>query len=208
MRVSFKGLVAMLGLMTSVASQPAWTQDAAPQAAPAAPAAVSDESYLIGPGDTLQIFVWQHPDLSMTIPVRPDGKISTPLVDDMVAVGKTPGRLATDIQTRLAEYIRTPQVSVIVTNPAGAFGQVKVIGQVRTPSGFAYREGLRVLDVVLLAGGVTEFAAPNRSKLIRMQNGVKVEKRIRIGDLLEKGRIEENLLLQPGDVIVVPQSMF
>lgn len=205
MRVALGGLLAILA--AGVIVQSAAAQETAPQAAP--PAAVAnDESYLIGPGDTLQIFVWQNPDLSMTIPVRPDGKISTPLVDDMPAVGKTPGQLAADVQARLAEYIRTPQVSVIVSNPVGAYGQVKVIGQVRSPSGVAYRDGLRVLDVVLLAGGVTEFAAPNRSKLIRVVDGVKTEKRVRIGDLLEKGRIEENLLLQPGDVIVVPQSMF
>lgn len=173
---------------------------------PAMPASRAD--YLIGPGDTLQIFVWQNPELSVSVPVRPDGRISTPLVQDMVAVGKTPMALAADLTTALAEYVRNPQVSVIVSNPVGSLGQVKVIGQVKTPGGLPYREGLRVLDAVLQVGGISQFAAPNRAKLIRVENGKQTETRIRLGDLLEGGDLDQNLLLKPGDVIVVPQSMF
>lgn len=201
-------LCAIVVFVASICFEPVLAQDSAPQSTATAAAPASDQNYIIGPGDTLQVFVWRNPDLSMTVPVRPDGRISTPLVDDMVAVGKTPAHLANDIQARLNEFIRNPQVSVIVSNPVGTFGQIKVIGQVVTPSGMPYREGLRVLDVILQAGGVTEFAAPNRSKLIRVRDGVTTEKRLRIGDLIEKGRLEENLLLQPGDVIVVPQSRF
>jgi polysaccharide biosynthesis/export protein len=198
----------VLALILGGLCQPGLAQTSPSGATSPAPAAAADQSYIIGPGDTLQIFVWQHPDLSMTVPVRPDGKISTPLVDEIVAVGKTPSRLAADLQARLAELIRSPQVNVIVTNPIGALGQVKIIGEVKIPTGVPYRDGIRVLDVVLQAGGVTQFAAPNRSRLIRMENGVKTEKRVRIGDLIEKGKLEENLALKPGDVIVVPQSMF
>jgi polysaccharide export outer membrane protein len=172
------------------------------------PAAVAAADYRIGPGDTLQVFVWQTPELSMSVPVRPDGKISTPLVDDMVAVGKTPAALASDIQTVLAEYIRSPKVSVIVTNAVGTLSQVKVIGQVKTPGGVPYREGLRVLDVVLQVGGITQFAAPNRAKLIRSKDGSQTEFPIRLGDLLDGGDLKQNLILSPGDVIVIPQAMF
>jgi polysaccharide export outer membrane protein len=191
----------MLQLTLACAQQPP------PPAAPVA-ADAENASYIIGPGDTVQIFVWQNPELSMSVPVRPDGKISTPLVEDMVAVGKTPAILASDIQAVLGEFIRNPQVNVIVSNPVGTLNQVKVIGQVKTPSGVPFREGLKVLDVVLLVGGVTEFAAPNRTKLIRRKNGAESATRVRLGDLLERGDLSQNLALQPGDVLVVPQSMF
>lgn len=208
-----RSLAAMAALtLTAIGAACAQVQPpppAAPDSPPAAPAMpASQADYLIGPGDTLQIFVWQNPELSVSVPVRPDGRISTPLVPDMVAVGKTPVTLATDLTTALAEYVRNPQVSVIVSNPVGSLGQVKVIGQVKNPGGLAYREGLRVLDAVLQVGGISQFAAPNRSKLIREENGRQTETRIRLGDLLEGGDLDQNLLLKPGDVIVVPQSMF
>lgn len=164
--------------------------------------------YRIGPGDSLQIFVWRSPELTQTVPVRPDGKISTPLVEDMVAVGKTPSQLARDIEGVLAEYIRSPQVNVIVTNPVSAFSQVKVIGQVTTPQSLPYREGMRVLDAVLAAGGLTEFAAGNRGKIVRKVDGKDTEMRVKVDDLVNKGAMNQNLELKPGDVIVVPQSFF
>ena len=137
-----------LGQVTATAA-PA---NAVPATAAATPApAVQDPAvtanYIIGPGDTLQIFVWRNPELTATVPVRPDGKISTPLVEDMVAVGKTPSQLARDIEKVLSEYVRSPQVNVIVSEPVSTFSQVKVIGQVATPQSLAYREGMRVLDV-------------------------------------------------------------
>lgn len=164
--------------------------------------------YRIGPGDTLQIFVWRNPELTQSVPVRPDGKISTPLVEDMVAVGKTPSQLARDVEKVLAEYIRSPQVNVIVSNPLSAFSQVKVIGQVTTPQSVPYREGMRVLDVILAAGGLTEFAAGNRGKIVRKVDGKDTELRIKIDDLVNKGAMKHNLELRPGDVVVVPQSFF
>jgi polysaccharide biosynthesis/export protein len=166
------------------------------------------ENYMIGPGDGLQIFVWRNPELSSTVPVRPDGRISTPLVEDMVAVGKTPSELARDIEKVLAEYVRSPQVNVIVTQPASAFSQVKIIGQVINPQALPYREGMKVLDAVLAVGGLAPFAAGNRAKLIRMENGKQKEVRVKIADLVNKGDMRHNLDLKPGDVLVIPESMF
>jgi polysaccharide biosynthesis/export protein len=164
--------------------------------------------YRIGPGDTLQIFVWRNPELTQSVPVRPDGKISTPLVEDMVAVGKTPSQLARDVEGVLSEYIRSPQVNVIVTNPVSAFSQVKVIGQVVNPQSLPYREGMRVLDAILAAGGLTEFAAGNRGKIVRKVGGKDTELKVKVEDLVNKGAMKHNLELKPGDVIVVPQSFF
>jgi polysaccharide export outer membrane protein len=178
------------------------------QDVPAVPPSRSD--YVIGPGDTLQVFVWRNPELSTSIPVRPDGKISTPLVEDMVAVGKSPAQLARDIEKVLAEYVRSPTVNIIVANAASALSQVKVFGEVKVPQSVPYREGLRVLDVVLVAGGVTDFAAPNRAKIVRaaVGNQKPKEEKVRLGDLMQKGDMTQNLLLKPGDVLVVPQARF
>jgi polysaccharide biosynthesis/export protein len=194
---------------------PAASSTPAPSAAaPAVPVPATQPptvgpNYIVGPGDSLQIFVWRNPELTTTVPVRPDGKITTPLVQDMVAVGKTPSQLAKDIEVVLAEFIRSPQVNVIVANPVSAFSQVKVIGQVATPQSLAYREGIRVLDVVLASGGLAEFAAGNRSKVIRKQaDGKTTELRVRIADLINKGDMRQNLELQPGDVLVIPESRF
>jgi polysaccharide export outer membrane protein len=173
---------------------------------PAVSAVESD--YVIGPGDTIQVFVWRNPELTVTVPVRPDGKISTPLVEDMIAVGKTPSQLARDIEGVLAEYVRSPQVNVIVTQPASAFSQIKVIGQVVRPQSIAYRDGLTVLDAVLAVGGLGPFAAGNRGKIVRTENGKTREIRVKISSLINDGDMRENHALQPGDVVVVPQSRF
>jgi polysaccharide export outer membrane protein len=177
--------------------------------APVAQPATVGPNYIVGPGDSLQIFVWRNPELTTTVPVRPDGKITTPLVQDMVAVGKTPSQLAKDIEIVLAEYIRSPQVNVIVANPVSAFSQVKVIGHVTTPQSIAFREGMRVLDAVLASGGLAEFAAGNRAKIIRKQaDGKQTELRVRLADLVNKGDMRQNLELKPGDVLVIPESRF
>jgi polysaccharide export outer membrane protein len=183
---------------------------AQPSSGPAssnAPSSVSSE-YLIGPGDVLQVFVWRNPDLSTSVPVRPDGKISTPLSEDMVAVGKTPTQLARDIEKVLSEYVKSPQVNIIVTQPVSAFSQVKVIGQVVKPQSLAYRDGMTVLDAVLAVGGLGPFAAGNRSKLIRVRNGSETEIKLKLEALVEHGDMTQNLTLVPGDVLVVPQSRF
>lgn len=185
-------------------------ESAPPAASTAVPpqAADVDPDYIIGPGDTIQVFVWRNPELSVTVPVRPDGKISTPLVEDMGAVGKSSSQLARDIETVLAEYVRSPKVNIIVSNPMSAFSQVRVIGEVRTPQAVAYREGLTALDVVLQVGGLTDFAAGNRAKIVRKApDGKSTEIKVRLEALL-KGKMAENVALRPGDVLIIPASIF
>ncbi len=164
--------------------------------------------YIIGPGDTLDVTVYRNPDLSRTVPVRPDGKISTPLVEDMVAVGKTSSGLARDIEKALSEYVRSPQVNVIVTQALSASSKVEIVGQVKQPQAMPYRAGLTVLDALLASGGLTEFAAGNRATLKRTANGKVQEIKIKLDRLLNKGDTSQNLSLQPGDIIFVPQSRF
>jgi polysaccharide export outer membrane protein len=167
--------------------------------------------YLIGPGDTLQVFVWRNPELSTTIPVRPDGKISTPLVENMVAVGKTPTELARDMEEVLAEYVRSPKVNIIVTAPASQLSQVRVVGQVLRPQGVPFREGMTVLDVVLQVGCLGQFAAGNRAKIVRQDPAQPTKPKeipVRLADLLNKGDMRQNVAMQAGDVLVVPQTRF
>jgi polysaccharide export outer membrane protein len=177
-------------------------------ATPGEAAAAATPDYIIGPGDVLQVFVWRNPDLSVTVPVRPDGKISTPLDEDMPAVGKTPSQLAHDIEMKLSEYVRSPHVNVIVTKPASVFSQVKVIGQVTHPEAIAYRKGMTVLDAVLEVGGLTEYAAGNRAHIVRTVNGSEQDIPVRLGALVNNGDMSQNVPLQPGDVLVVPESRF
>jgi polysaccharide export outer membrane protein len=164
--------------------------------------------YTIGPGDVLQVFVWRNPELSTNVPVRPDGKISTPLVEDMVAVGKSPSVLARDIEKVLGEYVKSPQVNVIVTLTASAYSQVKVMGQVLHPQVLPYREGMTVLDAVLAVGGLAPFAAGNRAKIVRIENGKQVEISLKLNKLVEAGDMHQNISLKAGDVLLVPESRF
>jgi polysaccharide biosynthesis/export protein len=199
-----EGFLATLLCFAACAAAPASAQTAARTTA--APAATPN--YIIGPGDELQVFVWQNADLSVIVPVRPDGKISTPLDEDMVAVGKTPSQLAHDIEVKLSEYVRSPHVNVIVTKPASLFSQVKVIGQVKTPEAIAYHQGMTVLDAVLAVGGLTEYAAGNRSRIVRMVGGREQDLPVRLNALVNNGDMSQNLALKPGDVLVVPESRF
>jgi polysaccharide export outer membrane protein len=206
-------------LILAFSAVDAWSQQPAPAAPapvpgppasptlPATPAATVSPNYLIGPGDTLQIFVWRNPELTSSVPVRPDGKISTPLVEDMIAVGKTPSQLARDVEKVLGEFIRSPQVNVIVTVPVSAFSQVKVIGQVTTPGSLPYREGMRVLDAILSTGGLATFAAGNRAKIVRRVNGKDTTIKVKVANLVNKGDMSQNLELMAGDVLVIPESM-
>lgn len=163
-------------------------------------------SYLIGPGDTLQIVVWRNEELSSTVPVRPDGRISTPLIDDIVAAGRRPSQLAADMESVLSEYLRTPKVSVIVTQQ-GAANQVQVIGEVVSPQSVSFRENLRVLDAIVAVGGLTDFAAGNRANLVRQTPSGQYECRIRLKDLLS-GDMTQNVRLFSGDVLVIPETRF
>jgi polysaccharide biosynthesis/export protein len=184
----------------------------APSSKPPASAGKSAKTtseYLIGPGDKLQVFVWRNPEISVTVPVRPDGRISTPLVEDMVAVGKTPSQLSRDIEQVLAKYVRTPIVTVIVTDFVGTFGeQIRVIGQAANPKALSYREKMTLLDVMIQVGGLAQFAAGNRAKLVRYEGGEQTVLRLRLQDLVEKGDISANMPMRPGDVLIIPEARF
>jgi len=209
-----KHLIFVVALVLAAGGQaaddvpPADTSATASAPVPSAMGEDADSRYSIGPGDVLQVFVWRNPELTTTVPVRPDGKISTPLVEDMVAVGKTPSQLARDVEKVLSEYVRSPQVNIIVTQPASTFSQVKVIGQVAKPQSLPFHEGMTVLDAVLAVGGLNPFASGNRAKVIRQENGKPHEIRIKLDDLVNKGEMATNIQLRPGDVLVVPQSLF
>ena len=176
-----------------------------PELPKGAPAAATQ--YLIGPGDQLDIFVWNNPDLSVNIPVRPDGRLSTPLVEDMQAVGKTPTQLARDIEGVLANYIKSPQVNVVVRQFFGTFGeQIRVVGKAAQPRALPYRRSMTVLDVMIEVGGLAPGAAGNRAKLVRNVDGKPMEFRLRLDDLLNGGNLADNIEVLPGDVIVIPES--
>ena len=176
---------------------------------PETAAADNSRNYIIGPGDTLNVFVWRNPELTVTVPVRPDGKISTPLIEDMEALGKTPTELARDMEAKLAEYIRSPKVNIIVKTFVGAYSeQIKVVGEAANPRALSYRERMTVLDVIIEVGGLTEYASGNRAKIVRWEGEEQVEIKVRLKDLLNKGKISENILMKPGDVLVIPRSRF
>jgi polysaccharide export outer membrane protein len=183
------------------------TAFASAMAAEPVPVAVSPD-YMIGPGDSLHVFVFQNEELSVTVPVRPDGKISTPLVEDMVAVGKTPSQLARDIEKSLSEYVKSPKVNVVVMGAMSVFSQVRVIGQVVHPQALPYRDGMTVLDAVLAVGGMGQFAAGNRAHLVRSEHGKNTEIKVKLDALVNNGDMKQNLPLRPGDVLVVPESRF
>lgn len=167
----------------------------------------ANREYIIGPGDTLQIFVWRNSDISTTVPVRPDGRISTPLVKEMLAVGKTPNQLGQDIEEVLSKYIKGPEVTVIVTGFVGTFSeQIRVVGQAAKPMALSYRENITLLDVMIEVGGLNEFAAGNRAKIIRKIGGKQTEIMVRLEDLIKDGDITANVFMHPGDVLIIPES--
>lgn len=171
--------------------------------------AAETREYLIGPGDALQIFVWDQADLSTNVQVRPDGRISTPLVEDLQAAGRSPTELARAIENVLQEYVRSPVVTVIVQGFVGESAQqVRVVGQATQPQALQYRNGMTVLDVMIAVGGLSQFASGNRATIVREIDGEQRQIRVRLDDLLNGGRIEENVRMLPGDVLVIPQSIF
>jgi polysaccharide biosynthesis/export protein len=213
LRLPRKGIV-FLGMLSPVAGAFAAAQppDAVATAPTAPVAAVSAEAipadYRIGPGDTLKVYVFQNDELTVTVPVRPDGKISTPLVEDMVAVGKTPSQLARDIEKSLGVYVKAPKVNVVVMLAVSVYSQVKVIGQVLHPQALPYRDGMSVLDAVLAVGGLGQFAAGNRAHVVRTENGKQTEIKVKLEALVNDGDMKQNLALRPGDVLVVPETRF
>lgn len=165
--------------------------------------------YQIGPGDQLQIFVWRNPDLTNTVPVRPDGRISSPLVEDLEASGKTPTQLARKIEEVLSQYIREPLVTVTVISFVGGFDQqIRVIGQATTPKALPYRANMTLLDVMIEVGGVTEFAGGNKASIVRHTAGNQSQIKVRIDDLIKDGDISANIRMQPGDIVIIPESLF
>ena len=163
--------------------------------------------YIIGPGDTLKISVLRSPDLDAEVPVRPDGKISTPLVNDVVAVGKTPTQLAREMEKVLSEFVRAPTVSVIVTRATSTRSQVMVVGQAVAPKAVPFHSGMSVMDLMVQVGGLSQFAAGNRAKIIRREGQTVKEIHVRLNNLM-KGEIKENVTLQPGDILVIPETLF
>ena len=169
------------------------------------------ENYIIGPLDELTIFVWRNPELGAKVQVRPDGRITTPLISELPAVGKTPAQLADDIKGRLTTYIQDPLVSVIVDKFNGTFGQqVRVVGATEKPASLPYRAGMTLLDAMIEVGGLSEFAAGDRATLVRRDraSGDEREYRLRIAQLLRRGDRRANVKLEPGDVIIIPESSF
>lgn len=173
------------------------------------PPSKASKNYVIGPGDVLDIFVWQNPDLSQkAVPVRPDGRISTPLISNIMAAGRTPLQLAHAMDKDLAKYIRSPRVTVIVSRAMSVLSQIQVIGQVVHPESIPYHEGMTVLDVVLAAGGLTPYAAGNDAKLERKVDGKTKIIHVHLASLLNGGELSQNFKVKPGDVLVVPESLF
>lgn len=165
--------------------------------------------YIIGPGDQLQIFVWGNSELSTSVPVRPDGRITTPLVEDVIASGKTPMQLAREMEKYLSAYIKTPVVNVIVTGFVGRYSeQIRVIGEAVKPQTLPYRENMSLLDVMIAVGGLTEYSAGNRARIVRTVNGKQTEFRVRLDDLLKDGDISANTDMMPGDILIIPEAWF
>jgi polysaccharide export outer membrane protein len=176
---------------------------------PAPQTQVTNPEYLIGPGDSVNILVWRNPEVSMAVPVRPDGKITTPLVEDLPAAGKTSTELARDIEKALAKFIQQPVVTVIVTNFVGNFSeQIRVIGQAAKPQALPYRRDMSLMDVLIAVGGVTEFASGNRASVIRTVDGKQQKFNVRLDDLIKEGDISANMPMRPGDVLIIPESFF
>jgi len=177
---------------------------------PAAPAdvAAQDYSYIVGAGDSLNIIVWRNPELSMAVPVRPDGKIATPLIDELVAQGKNSVEIARDIERQLSKYVRDPVVTVIVTGFVGPYSeQIRVVGEAAKPQFLPYKQKMTLLDVMIAVGGLTDFAAGNDASILRSSEGNK-QYSVRLKDLIKRGDVSANVEMRPGDILIVPQSLF
>ncbi len=165
--------------------------------------------YLIGPGDNLSIFVWRNPDLSQSVTVRPDGRVSIPLVEDLEVTGKTPTQLARIIEKELGIYVRDPLVTVIIGGFLGPYSQqIRILGEATKPQAIPFRQDMSVLDVMIAVGGITDFAAGNKTKIVRLVDGVQKEFRIRLDDLIRDGDISANVDMLPGDILIIPESWF
>lgn len=177
--------------------------------APVSVAQTGEFNYIIGPGDNLDIQVWRNPEVSKTLPVRPDGKISTPLVEDLTAANKTPSQLARDIEKALSKFIQDPIVTVVVTGFSGPYThQVRVIGQAAKPQALQYRDKMTLMDVMIAVGGITDFAAGNKASIVRVVDGKQQQFGVRLESLIRDGDITANVGMLPGDVLIIPESFF
>ena len=196
-----KWLVAALAVLTLAACST--TYPPAPTAA-----ASADYNYIIGPGDNVNIVVWRNPELSMSVPVRPDGKITAPLVDDLQAMGKDPSTLARDFEKELGKFIRDPVVTVVVTSFVGPYSeQIRVVGEAAKPQTLAYKQKMTVLDVMIAVGGITDFADGNRATILRPSEN-NAQYTVRLKDLVKRGDVSANVDMKPGDILIIPQSWF
>lgn len=200
-RLVMLGLLAILLVGCAGLSSP--TYPAAPVAA-----ATPDYNYIVGPGDSLNIIVWRNPELSLSVPVRPDGKLSTPLVDELVVQGKTSVEIARDVEKALSKFVRDPIVTVIVTSFVGPYSeQIRVVGEAAKPQFLPYKQKMTLLDVMIAVGGLTDFADGNSASIYRASEGDK-RYSVRIKDLIKRGDISANVEMKPGDVLIIPQGWF
>jgi polysaccharide export outer membrane protein len=194
--------VLLAGLLAGCANEPLY---------PPAPAKAdaSDWYYLLGPGDSVNVFVWGNPEISGSFPIRPDGKMTMNLAEDVQASGKTPTQLARDIEKILGRYIQDPIVTVIVAGGVGPYGQqIRVLGQAAKPQALNYRENMSLVDVMIAVGGITDFAAGNRASILRVVDGKPQQYGVRLEDLVKNGDVSANVDMRPGDVLIIPESWF
>ena len=198
--------VMLVVLVAAIAGCAAFEGPKSPPAPVAA--ATPDYNYVVGAGDTLNIIVWRNPELSMSVPVRPDGKVVTPLVDELVAQGKTSIQIARDIETALSKFVRDPIVTVIITGFVGPYSeQIRVVGEAARPQAMSYKQKMTLLDVMIVVGGLTDFADGNSASILRPSEGDK-QYTVRIKDLLKRGDISANVEMKPGDILIIPQGWF
>lgn len=195
--------VLLAGLVSACANDPIYPP------APAKAADASDWLYLLGPGDSVNIFVWGNPEVSGAFPIRPDGKVTMNLVEDMPASGKTPSQLARDIEKVLGRYIQDPVVTVTVSGGVGPYSQqIRVVGQAAKPQALNFRENMSLVDVMISVGGLTDFAAGNRASILRVVDGKPQQYGVRLEDLVKGGDVSANVDMRPGDVLIIPESWF
>jgi polysaccharide export outer membrane protein len=196
--------VVLAGMLTACANEPLY-----PPAPAKSTADASDWLYLLGPGDTVNVFVWGNPEVSGSFPIRPDGKMTMNLAEDVPASGKTPSQLARDIEKILAKYIQDPIVTVIVSGGVGPYSQqIRVLGQAAKPQALNYREHMSLVDVMIAVGGITDFAAGNRASILRVVDGKPQQYGVRLEDLVKGGDVSANVEMRPGDVLIIPESWF
>lgn len=177
---------------------------------PLAPVAAAspDYRYVIGPGDNVNIIVWRNPELSMSVPVRPDGRLASPLIEDLMAMGKDPSTLAREVEQHLGKFVRDPIVTVIVTGFVGPYSeQIRVVGEAAKPQALPYKQNMTMLDVMIAVGGLTDFASGNKATILRTSEGNQ-QYTVRLDDLIKRGDVSANVDVKPGDVLIIPQSWF